>query len=127
MKRIFTLLTIALLITLTESASAQDKADAGIRKVLDTTFSKKDPQFSSTTVAFDKKTQVLTLTGNASFKTDKLQLADAGKIVYDEKTKKLVAYECKGFSFDGEVVIKDKGSKVITVEYIVGENILYVL
>jgi hypothetical protein len=49
----------------------------------------KEPQFTCKKIDYDEQNKVMTLTENVSFKNDKFEFANAGKVVYNEKTKKL--------------------------------------
>jgi hypothetical protein len=70
---------------------------------------------------------VMTLFGNVSFKTDKFEFVNAGKVVYDEKTKKLTVYNCKAFSIIGKTVVKNPDFEVNFFEYTLGDDTVYVL
>lgn len=86
-----------------------------------------EPQFSCKKMDYDKENKVMTLTDNVSFKDDKFEFADAAKVVYDEKTKKLIIYECKNFTIDGKIIARDNVSKVKTIEYTIGDDTAYLL
>jgi N-acetylmuramoyl-L-alanine amidase len=86
-----------------------------------------DPQFTCNLIEYDEKNKVMTLTDNVSFKNDKFEFADAGKVVYNEKTRKLIIYDCKNFMIDGKIIAKDNVSKVKTVEYTIGDDNVYLL
>jgi lipopolysaccharide export system protein LptA len=127
MKKVLTLLTLAFFLGLTQTASAQTKSEGDITICSDKVVFDKDPQFTCKQLKYNDKTKVMTLTDNVSLKTDKFEFADAGKVVYDEKTKKLIIYDCKGFTIDGKVVVNDNASKVKTVEYTLGDDTVYLL
>ena len=86
-----------------------------------------DPQFTCNLIEYDEKNKVMTLTDNVSFKNDKFEFADAGKVVYNEKTRKLIIYDCKSFMIDGKIIAKDTVSKVKNVEYTLGDDSVYLL
>lgn len=127
MKKIMTLLTLATFFGLTQTASAQKKSGDEITISSDKVVFDKDPQFVCKQLIYNDKTHVMTLTDNVSLKTDKFEFADAGKVVYNEKTKKLIIYDCKGFTIDGKIVVKDNVSEVKTVEYTLGDDTVYLL
>lgn len=122
-----TLLTLATFFGLTQTASAQKKSGDEITISSDKVVFDKDPQFVCKQLIYNDKTHVMTLTVNVSLKTDKFEFADAGKVVYNEKTKKLIIYDCKGFTIDGKIVVKDNVSEVKTVEYTLGDDTVYLL
>lgn len=122
-----TLLTLATFFGLTQTASAQTKSGDDITISSDKVVFDKDPQFICKQLIYNDKTHVMTLTDNVSLKTDKFEFADAGKVVYNEKTKKLIIYDCKGFTIDGKIVVKDNVSEVMTVEYTLGDDTVYLL
>lgn len=122
-----TLLTLATFFGLTQTASAQKKSGDEITISSDKVVFDKDPQFVCKQLIYNDKTHVMTLTDNVSLKTDKFEFADAGKVVYNEKTKKLIIYDCKGFTIDGKIVVKDNVSEVKTVEYTLGDDTVYLL
>jgi hypothetical protein len=127
MKKLLTTLTFALLFGLTQTASAQTKPEGDITISSDKVIFDKDPQFICKQLKYNDETKVMTLTDNVSLKTDKFEFADAGKVVYNEKTKKLIIYDCKGFTINGKVVVNDNVSKVKTVEYTLGDDTVYLL
>lgn len=127
MKKVLTLLTLAFFLGLTQTASAQTKSGDDITISSDKVVFDKDPQFICKQLIYNDKTHVMTLTDNVSLKTDKFEFADAGKVVYNEKTKKLIIYDCKGFTIDGKIVVKDNVSEVKTVEYTLGDDTVYLL
>jgi len=86
-----------------------------------------DPQFTCKLIEYDEKNKVMTLTDNVSFKNYKFEFADAGKVVYNEKTKKLIIYDCKNFIIDGKIIAKDNVSNAKTVEYTIGDDNVYLL
>ena len=122
-----TLLILAIFIGFTQTASAQTKSEGDIIINSDRVVFDKDPKFVCTQLTYNDKTQVMTLTGNVSLKTDKFEFADAGKVVYNEKTRKLVIYNSRGFTIDGKIVLQDNVSKAKTVEYTLGDDTAYVL
>ena len=127
MKKVLTLLTFAFFLSLTQTVSAQAKSEGGITICSDKVVFDKDPQFTCKQLKYNDETKVMTLTDNVSLKTDKFEFSDAGKVVYNEKTKKLIIYDCKGFTIDGKVVVSDNVSKVKTVEYTIGDDTVYLL
>ena len=127
MKKITTLLTIATIFSLTQTTFAQTKSDGHITISADKVICDKDPQFTCKQLKYNDETKVMTLTENVSLKTDKFEFVDAGKVVYNEKTKKLIIYDCKGFTVDGKIVIKDNATQVKTIEYTLGDEIVYIL
>lgn len=127
MKKVITLLTVAIFIGLTQTASAQTKSEDDITISADEVVFDKDPSFVCKQLTYNDKTQIMTLIDNVSLKTDKFEFTDAGKVVYNEKTKKLTIYDCKGFTIDGKVVVNDNVSKVKTVEYTLGDDTVYLL
>lgn len=122
-----TLLTLVTFFALTQAASAQTKSGGDITITSDKVVFDKDPQFVCKQLVYNDKTHVMTLTENVSLKTDKFEFANAGKVVYNEKTKKLIIYDCKGFTIDGKIVLKDNVSEVKTVEYTLGDDTAYLL
>ena len=129
MKKIMTLLlpTLASFFGLTQTTSAQIKSEGDITISSGKVVFDKDPQFVCKELIYNDKTHVMTLKDNVSLKTDKFEFANAGKVVYNEKTKKLIIYDCKGFTINGKIVMKDNVSKVKTVEYTLGEDTVYLL
>lgn len=87
----------------------------------------KDPQFTFKKIDYDEQNKVMTLTENVSFKNDKFEFTNAGKVVYNEKTKKLVIYDCKSFIIDGKIIAKDNVTNTKTVEYTLGDDKVYLL
>ena len=87
----------------------------------------KEPQFTCKKIDYDEQNKVMTLTENVSFKNDKFEFANAGKVVYNEKTKKLIIYDCKSFIIDGKIIAKDNVSNTKTVEYTLGDDTVYLL
>ena len=85
------------------------------------------PQFTFKQIEYDEVNKVMTLTENVSFKDDKFEFADAGKVIYNEKTKKLIIYNCKSFMIDGKIIARDNVSKAKTVEYTLGDDSVYLL
>jgi lipopolysaccharide export system protein LptA len=127
MKKGLTLLNLAFFFGLTQTASAQTKSEGYITICSDKVVFDKDPKFTCKQLKYNDQTKVMTLTDDVSLKTDKFEFADAGKVVYNEKTKKLIIYDCKGFTIDGKVVINKNATKVKTVEYTLGDDTVYVL
>ena len=122
-----TLLALTTFFGLTQTTSAQTKSEDDITISSDKVVFDKGPQFVCKQLIYNDKTHVMTLTDNVSLKTEKFEFADAGKVLYNEKTKKLIIYDCKGFTIDGKIVVKDNVSEVKTVEYTLGEDTAYLL
>lgn len=127
MKKLLTLLFLICSISLTKIASAQTKSSGETTLSSDKIVFNQDPKFQCKKISFDDKTQRMTLIENVSLKTDKFELSNASKVVYDQKTKKITIYECKGFTIDGKVVTNNKTHKKNIVEYTLGDDTVYIL
>src|SRR5687767_8800039 len=54
-------------------------------------------------ISFNEKTH-LTILENVSLKSGKFQFENAGKVIYDQKAKKISVYDCKDFTIQGKIV-----------------------
>lgn len=127
MKKLLTILFLVCSISLTNIASAQTKSNGETTLSSDKIVFNQDPKFQCKQISFDDKTQIMTLLENVSLKTEKFELSNAGKVVYDQKTKKLTIYDCKEFTIDGKVVTNKKTHKKNIVEYTLGDDTVYIL
>ena len=127
MKRIKTLITFLTFFCLTQTNFAQSKSEGDITISADKVVSNIDPKFTCKQITYNDKTQVMILTDNVSLKTEKFELINAAKVVYNEQTKKLKIYDCKGFKVNGKIVLKDNATQIKTVEYTLGDDTVYIL
>ncbi len=127
MKKLLTFLALIASTSLTQSIFAQQKSVNEITFKSDKVIFDKEPKFECKQIVFNDKTQVVTLTENVSLKTEKFEFANADKAVYNQKTKKLTIYNCKGFTIDGKVVTDNDKKRKNIVEYTFGEDIAYLL
>ena len=112
---------------MTQTATAQQKSGDEITISSDNVVFDNDPKFECKQLVYNDKTQIMTFIDNVSLKTEKFEFADAGKVVYNQKTKKLTIYDCKGFTVDGKVVTKNNASEKKIVEYTLGDDTVYLL
>jgi hypothetical protein len=126
MKQIPALLFFVLFTMAFQNIFAQTKTDHTVEKAARKLISDQDPEFGGKNITYDEKTQIVTVTGNVYFKTKRLELADAGKIIFDKKANKFLFYDFKGFVADG-VVVKDKLSTGRILEYTLGDDKVYIL
>lgn len=122
-----TLFVLFCFIGLTQTATAQQKSGDEITISSDNVVFDNDPKFECKQLVYNDKTQIMTFIDNVSLKTEKFEFADAGKVVYNQKTKKLTIYDCKGFTVDGKVVTKNNASEKKIVEYTLGDDTVYLL
>jgi len=64
------------------------------------------------------------LLDNASFKTEKIKIENADKIVFNMATNEIVVTGKYKYSFDGEVIVGAMGKKEL--RYKLGESTVYV-
>lgn len=125
--KLIEILSLAAMLCLTYTASAQAKSEGCINAASDKIVSDKGPIFECKQIAFNDKSHVMTLTEDVSLKSDIFEFADAGKVIYDLKKRRLTIYDCKGFTIDGRIIIKDNVSPVKIVEYTLGDHTAYLL
>lgn len=127
MKRIWALLTIVFFIGFTQNSFGQKKSDGDIIISCDKIVLDNGPQFVCKKIIYDDEGQIMTLIDHVSFKNNKFELDNAGKVVYNQKTKKLTIYNCKRFTIDGKVVTKLGNQGKGIVEYTLGDDTVYML
>ncbi|MDV6166979.1 hypothetical protein R1T16_00980 [Flavobacterium sp. DG1-102-2] len=84
----------------------------------------KDTEFKSEVISIDKDTKMMELLDNASFKTEKIKIENADKIVFNMATNEIVVTGKYKYSFDGEVTVGAMGKKEL--RYKLGESTVYV-
>ena len=63
---------------------------------------------------------------NVSFDAANINIDNADSLRWDNKTNKLIAYNCKSYTFKGQKVIADKTNNLKQVEYTLGDNQVYI-
>jgi len=81
-------------------------------------------EFKCDVVNVDTDNNILNLCGNASFKTDIIDLKYADKIVFNQTTKEIIATNVGEFNFNGSIQIIDQ-AEYKTMRYTIGERIAY--
>ncbi len=127
MKKLMTLLLLTCCICLIQTASAQVKNNGETTFKSNKIVFNQDPKFTCNQISYDDKTQEMILLENVSLKTDKFEFTNAGKVVYDQKSKKMTIYGCQGFTIDGKVVTQTGTEKKNIVEYTLGDDTVYLL
>jgi len=126
MKKLSVLLTILSLLMITHGAIAQNSVTdhSVINKSNDLVLN--DLKFECKQSMTSLDTKQITLQDNVAIKTDKFECKDASKAIFDQTCKKLTVYNCKSFSFHGEIVMSiDKKIENI-IEYTLGDNKLFI-
>jgi lipopolysaccharide export system protein LptA len=118
---------IAIIGLVTESRAQQNSVSEHHSVKADTVDNFKSIEFSSKRSIHSDDSQLITLLDNVSFKTQKLVVAKAGKVIYDKKSNKLTIYNCESFTFKGKIEIANDVAKKNIVEYTIGSDTLYML
>ena len=85
-----------------------------------------EPEFTCDLVKFDPESDNIELIGNVNFETDIIKLEKADKVVYNQKTKELLATGLRHYvMIDGAVQI-DNQAEMKTLRYTIGDRIAYI-
>lgn len=110
---------------LTQNLCAQTKSEDETTIIAEKIVCHQDPQFECKKISFNEKTRV-TILENVSLNSGKFQFKNAGKVIYDQKARKLSVYDGKNFSIQGKIVMVGTAKKNI-VEYTIENNTAYIL
>ena len=109
------ILSILFALLLSISLFSQDPSDRQITSGV---------EVSSDRVIQDATTNELQLIGNATFVSEELEITNADKIIYNSKTKKVIAEGMISFDFSGAVIVADT-KNVSRLVHTLGEDSAY--
>jgi hypothetical protein len=118
------LLVIGSMIAVMQTTSAQSSNEDITIVKSDKVIFRNDPKFSCKQIAHYKNSDTIVLSDSVSLKTEKFEFSDAEKVEYNEKTKKMIIYNCRKFSVKGEVIAAS-GALKGTLEYTLGSDTAY--
>ena len=77
-------------------------------------------------LSISKDKSVETWYGNVMFDAAKINIEGADSLVFNNKTNKVIAYNCKKYTFEGQTLIADEKSNFSRLEYTFGDSTIYV-
>jgi lipopolysaccharide assembly outer membrane protein LptD (OstA) len=83
-----------------------------------------EPKIKCDIVKINSDKNILEFNGNVSLKTDIIELENAKKIVFNQRTKEIIVTGFDEFIINGEIQIKGKAEKKI-LRYTIGEKTAY--
>ena len=125
MKKIITLFSMAVLLCIAPSVFSQEKNQDITVKANKVTIDGQT-KFSCREVVFNSDKELLTMTGDVSVNGERLQLENAGKVIWDKKLNKITAYDVKKFTVTGKVIMTESAGKKNILEYTIGDDKAYI-
>lgn len=81
--------------------------------------------FTCDLISLDNSTNSMVLQGNVHFKTDRIELLNVDKIVYNRVTNEIVVTGFANYTLDGMLEVQKSGSGSI-LRYKIGESTAYI-
>jgi lipopolysaccharide export system protein LptA len=81
-------------------------------------------EYTCDQLKYDSKNNSMEMIGTVNMKTEKLEIKNASKITYNQKTKEIKAIGSEMFLFDGTIIVSET-KETKTIRYIVGEDVAY--